>query len=153
MGLARLLLEEAAAVGGCQERVVDLAVVEDAGGDQVVEVAGRLPQLAVAVADGSGGDAGELLGQGRPRIAVSPGGAGGRKLNRVSWPHLRSVFQPCSQRCRGLGQRDFEIAARGPEVGVAGGVAAGWGDYLAAPASPVHMGQPGRAGVAEAGGG
>jgi hypothetical protein len=43
VGLPRFLLEEAAAFGGGQERVVDLAGVEGAGGDQVVEVAGRLP--------------------------------------------------------------------------------------------------------------
>jgi hypothetical protein len=83
VGLAGLLFEEAAAFGGGQERVVDLAVVEGAGGDQVVEVAGRLPQLAVALADGSGGDPSELLGQGRLRIAVSRGDAGGRKLDRA----------------------------------------------------------------------
>ena len=94
VGLAGLLGEQAAAFGRLQERVVDLAVVEGAGGDQVVEVAGRLPQLAVALADRGGGDAGELLGQGRPRIAVSPGGAGGRKLDRASWPRWRSAFQP-----------------------------------------------------------
>jgi len=84
VGLARLLLEQAAAFGCRQERLVDLAVVEGAGGDQVVEVAGRLPQLPVALADGGGGDLGELLGQGRPRIAVSPGDAGGRKLGELS---------------------------------------------------------------------
>ena len=37
-GLAGLLFEEAAAFGGGQERLVDLTVVEGAGGDQVVEV-------------------------------------------------------------------------------------------------------------------
>jgi hypothetical protein len=62
VGLAGLLLEEAAAFGGGKERLVDFAVVEGAGGDQVVEVAGRLPELPVAVADGGGGDPGELLG-------------------------------------------------------------------------------------------
>jgi hypothetical protein len=119
--------------------LVDLAVVEGAGGDQVVEVAGRLPQLAVALADRGGGDLGELLGQGRPRIAVAQVDAGGRKLNRASWPHWRSAFQPGSQRCRDLAQRAVEIAAEDPLVGVAGGVAAGWGDHIAIPAPPVHM--------------
>jgi hypothetical protein len=51
VGQAGLLVEEAAAFGRLKERVVDLVVVEGAGGDQVVEVAGRLPQLAVAVAE------------------------------------------------------------------------------------------------------
>jgi hypothetical protein len=39
-GLARFLIEEPAAFGGGQETLVDLPVVEGAGGDQVVEVAG-----------------------------------------------------------------------------------------------------------------
>jgi hypothetical protein len=62
VGLPRFLSQEAAAFGSGQEPSVDLAVVEGAGGDQVVEVAGRLPQLPVAAADGSGGDPGQLLG-------------------------------------------------------------------------------------------
>jgi hypothetical protein len=62
MGLAGLLGEQAAAFGGGKERLVDLTVLKGAGGDQVVEVAGRLPQLPVAPADRSGGDAGQLLG-------------------------------------------------------------------------------------------
>ena len=40
VGLAGLVGEEAAAFGRLKERLVDLAVVEGAGGDQVVEVAG-----------------------------------------------------------------------------------------------------------------
>jgi hypothetical protein len=48
VGLARLLGQQPAALGGRQEPLVDLAGVEGAGGDQVVEVAGRLPQLTVA---------------------------------------------------------------------------------------------------------
>jgi hypothetical protein len=47
-GLARLLGQQPAALGGGQQSSVDLAVVEGAGGDQVVEIAGRLPQLPVA---------------------------------------------------------------------------------------------------------
>jgi hypothetical protein len=62
VGLAGLLLEEAAAFGGCQKGLVDFVVVEGAGGNEVVEVAGGLPQLAVAVADGSGGNSGQLFG-------------------------------------------------------------------------------------------
>jgi hypothetical protein len=61
VGLARLLTEEAVAFCCLEQASVDLAGVQGAGGDQVVEVAGRLPQLAVAVADRGGGDAGELL--------------------------------------------------------------------------------------------
>jgi hypothetical protein len=61
VGLTRFLSEESAAFGGGQELVVDLAVVKSAGGDQVVEVAGRLPQLPIAVTDRGGSDAGELL--------------------------------------------------------------------------------------------
>jgi hypothetical protein len=61
-GLARLVSEQPAALGGRQQPSVDLVVVESAGGDQVVEVAGRLPQLAVAVADRGGRNPGQLLG-------------------------------------------------------------------------------------------
>ncbi len=64
---------------------MDLAVVEGAGGDQVVEVAGRLPQLAVALADRGGGDPGQLLGQGRPGIAGTRAVADGRELDRTAW--------------------------------------------------------------------
>jgi hypothetical protein len=55
-GLARLLGQQPTTLSGIQEPLVDLAVVEGAGTDQVVEVAGRLPQLPIAVADRSGGD-------------------------------------------------------------------------------------------------
>ena len=48
LGLAGLLGEQAAACGGLEQAVIDLVLVEGAGGDQVVEVAGRLPQLPVA---------------------------------------------------------------------------------------------------------
>jgi hypothetical protein len=133
--------------------VVDLASSEGAGGDQVVEVAGRLPQLPVALADGGGGDSGQLLGQGRPRIAVSPGRAGRRKLHRTNRSLRPSAFQSRSQRWRDLGQRGVEIAAGDPLVGVAAGVAAGWGDDIAAAAPPIHMLQVDRVDVAEAGAG
>jgi hypothetical protein len=49
VGLARLLAEQPTTLGGRQQSSIDLAVVKGAGGDQVVEVAGRLPQLAVAL--------------------------------------------------------------------------------------------------------
>jgi hypothetical protein len=55
-GLAGLLGQQPAAFCRLKQPLVDLAVVEGAGGDQVVEVAGRLPQLAVALARRGGGD-------------------------------------------------------------------------------------------------
>jgi hypothetical protein len=97
VGLAGLLSEESAAFGGCQERVVDLAVVEGASGDQVVEVAGRLPQLPVAVADRSGGNPSQFLDEGGPRIAVFWGGAGCRKLYRSRGAVRRAALQPRQQ--------------------------------------------------------
>jgi len=48
VGLAGLLGPQPTPLCGIQEPLVDLALVEGAAGDQVVEVAGRLPQLAVA---------------------------------------------------------------------------------------------------------
>jgi hypothetical protein len=50
-GLARFLGQQPAAARRRKEPLVDLALDEGAGGDQVVEVAGGLPQLAVALAD------------------------------------------------------------------------------------------------------
>ena len=85
-GLAGLLLEQAAAFGGFQEGLVDMAVVEGAGGDQVVEVAGGLPQLAVALAHRSVSDPGQLLGQCRPRVAFPRAVGGRRGLNRSRRP-------------------------------------------------------------------
>ena len=58
VGLAGLVGEQAAAFGGLEQALVDLVVVEGAGGDQVVEVAGGFPQPLVAVALGGGGDPG-----------------------------------------------------------------------------------------------
>jgi hypothetical protein len=82
VGLARLLTKQPRPLRGREEPLVDLAVVEGAGGDQVVEVAGRLPQLPVALALGSGGDSGQLLGQGRPRIAITSPVSDGWELDR-----------------------------------------------------------------------
>jgi hypothetical protein len=62
MGLAGLLGQQPAALGGLKQPLLHLALLEDAGGDQVVEVAGRLPQLPVALADRGGGNPGQLLG-------------------------------------------------------------------------------------------
>jgi hypothetical protein len=104
VGLAGLLCEEAAAFGGCQELVVDLAVVEGAGGDQVVEVAGRLPQLAVAVPNRGGGDPSELLGQCRPRIPVSRAVTNSRELGRDGRPLQLAGLEPLQQHPRDLGR-------------------------------------------------
>jgi hypothetical protein len=93
MGLAGLLLEQAAAFGCYQEGLVDLAVVEGAGGDQVVEVAGRLPQLAVALPLGGGGDPDQFSRQGRPRVAIPRAVADDRELEWVGGSLERSAFQ------------------------------------------------------------
>jgi hypothetical protein len=53
VGLAGLFGEQAAAFGGLEQALVDLVVVEGAGGDQVVEVAGRFPQPLVALSLGA----------------------------------------------------------------------------------------------------
>ena len=58
LGLARLVGEQAAAFGCLEEAVVDLLVVQGAAGDEVVKVAGRFPQLLVALPMGGGGDPG-----------------------------------------------------------------------------------------------
>jgi hypothetical protein len=71
VGLAGFLGQQPTAFRRIEEPLVDLAVVEGAGGDQVVKVAGRLPQLPVAFPPAGSGDAGEFLGQGRPDIAVT----------------------------------------------------------------------------------
>jgi hypothetical protein len=43
LGLAGLVTQQAAAFGCLEQALVDLVVVEGAGGDQVVEVAGGFP--------------------------------------------------------------------------------------------------------------
>src|SRR4029453_7866804 len=65
VGLAGLLLEQPAAVSCPQERLVDLAVVEGAGGDQVVEVAVDSHSCRLRWPTGGGGNPGELLGPAR----------------------------------------------------------------------------------------
>ena len=132
---------------------VDFSVVEGAGGDQVVEVAGRLPQLAVAVADRGGGDPGELFGQHCPGVPSTRGVAGGRELD----PTRRSLelgrLEPLEQHRGNPVRWSGEIAPGCPPVGAAGGMTAGWGDHIATPAPPVHMGQAPRLDVAQVGGG
>jgi hypothetical protein len=63
LGLARLVGEQAAALGGLQQTLLDLMLVEGVGGDQVVEVAGGFPQLLVALPLGGSSDSGQLLGE------------------------------------------------------------------------------------------
>ena len=53
LGLAGLVAEQAAALGGLEQAVADLLVVQGAGGDEVVEVAGGLPQPLVALPVGA----------------------------------------------------------------------------------------------------
>ena len=115
MGLAGLLLEQPAALGRGQELVIDLAVVEGPGGDQVVEVAGRLPQLAVALAHRSGGDPGQLLGQGRPRVAFTRAVAGSRELNRARRPLELSRRQPLEEHRGNRAGGGVAIPARASE--------------------------------------
>src|SRR5215211_800576 len=71
LGLAGFVAEQPAAFGGLEEAVVDLLVVEGAGGDQVVEVAGGFPELLVALPVRGGGDPGQFLSEGRLPIARS----------------------------------------------------------------------------------
>ena len=152
-GLAGFLGQQPAAFRRVQQPLVDLAVVEGAGGDQVVEVAGRLPQLAVALADRGGGDPGQLLGQGRPRITVTRAVSDSWELNRTGSPLDLARLQPLKQHRGNLGGWAVQVSVRGPPVGVAAGVAAGWGDHIATPAPPIHMLQPVRTDVAQAAGG
>jgi hypothetical protein len=65
-------------------------VVEGAGGDQVVEVAGRLSQLPVALADRGGGDPGQLLGQRDLCVPVARAVPDGWELGRP-WESLAVV--------------------------------------------------------------
>jgi hypothetical protein len=69
--LARLVAEQAAAFGRLEQTLVDLMLVEGAGGDQVVEVAGGFPQPLVAVAFEGAGDPGQLLAERCPAISRS----------------------------------------------------------------------------------
>jgi hypothetical protein len=150
-GLARLVSEESAPLGSLQQSLLDLALVEGAAGDEVVEVAGRLPQLAVALPLGGGDDPGQLLSQCCPRVAMPRTVAGGRKLNRACWRLRRSAVQPLQHHRGNLAGWGIQVPAHGPLVGVAAGVAAGRGHHITAPAPPVHLRQADRADVAQAG--
>jgi hypothetical protein len=153
VGLAWLVGHQPTPLGRLEQPLVDFAVVEGAGGDQVVEVAGRLPQLAVALALGGGGDPGQLLGERCPHVAITWAVTDVRRCNWASWPLWRWVFQPLQQHRGDFGYGHVQVAAGDPLVGVAGAVGAGWGDHIAATAPPVHMRQAGRTDVAQAGGG
>jgi hypothetical protein len=63
VGLAGLVAEQSATFGGVEQALVDLLVVEGAGRDEVVEVAGGFPELLVALPVGGGSDPGQLLGE------------------------------------------------------------------------------------------
>src|SRR6266542_4047200 len=69
--LSGFLLQQAALRGSVVDGVVDLELGEDAAGDQVVEVAGRLPQLTVALALGRGGQLGALGLERRQAVGVA----------------------------------------------------------------------------------
>jgi len=118
VGLAGFVGEEAAAVGGLEEAVVDLVVVEGAGGDQVVEVAGGFPQLLVALAPGGGGDPGQLLSEGRLPIARSWPVAHRDGDDRVGSVDL-AMLQPLQQGSWHLSQWGVQVPAGDPGVGVA----------------------------------
>ena len=107
--------------------------------DQVVEAAGRLPQLAIALTNGGGGDAGE------PRPGPPAHSDHRHRQRRLGpdwpwWSLALAGLEPSQYRGH-LAGWGGEIAAGGPLVGLSGGVAAGWGNDIAAPAPPVHMRQ------------
>jgi hypothetical protein len=130
--------------------VVDLVVVEGAGGNEVVEVAGGLPQPLVTLALGGGGDPSQLLGEGRLPIAGSWPVAyrdGGDRGGSVGL----AMRQPLQQGRWDLGQWGIQVPAGDPLVGVARAVPAGWGDDIAATTPPIHLLQVPGTDVAQAG--
>jgi hypothetical protein len=144
VGLAGLLGQQPTALSGIQERLVDLVGVEGAGRDQVVEVAGRLPQLAVALADGGGGDPGQLLGQCCSRVPISRSLADGREFDLAGRSLELGGLEPLQQHRGNLAGLHVQVAPWDPLVGPAADVAAGGGDHIATPAPPIHMLQPDR---------
>src|SRR5215217_6131536 len=115
-GLAGLLGQQPTALSRRKQPLVDLAGVEGAGGDQVVEVAGRLPQLAVALADRGGGDPGQFLGQRRPPIAVTRAVIEGRERDRTGWSLALAGPEPLEQHRGYLARWGVQVAAGGPLV-------------------------------------
>jgi hypothetical protein len=77
------------------------------------------------------GDPGQLLGQGRPRVAMTRTVADGRKLDPAGWPLRRSTFQPLQQHRWDLAGWGVQVAAGGPLVGVARVMPAGGALLLA----------------------
>jgi hypothetical protein len=152
MGLARLLGQQAAVVGGCQQLLVDLVGVEDTGGNQVVEVAAGLPQLAVALALGGGGDPGQLRNKGCLRVPAWGPVGGWEGHDRGGRPVEPARLEELAQRCWHLRDGQLQIAAGQEPVGVARGVAAWGSDHIAAAAAPVHVLQVAGVDVAQASG-
>jgi hypothetical protein len=96
-GLPGFLGQQPIALGRLKQSLVDFSVVEGAGGDQVVEVASRLPQLTVALAHRGGGDPVQLLDQGRPRIPFTRStnlGGCGMAATRSPRPYGRYRSRP-----------------------------------------------------------
>jgi hypothetical protein len=149
LGLAGLVGQQAAAVGSLEQALVDLLMVEGAGGDQVVKVAGGLPQPLVALAPGGGGDPSQLLGEGRLPIARSwpvTHRDGDDRGGSVGLAMLQSLQEGSWH----PGHRGIQAPAGDPLVGVAGAVAAGWGHDIAATTPPIHLLEVAGVGVAQA---
>ena len=150
LGLARLVGEQAAALGGLEQTLLDLMLVEGAGGDQVVEVAGGLPQPLVALPVVGGGDPSQLLSEGRLPIARSWSVAhrdGDDRGGSVGLAMLQSLQQWWGH----PGYCGIQVPASDPLVGVAGDMAAGWGNDIAATTPPVHLLEIAGTDVAQAG--
>jgi hypothetical protein len=81
-GLAGLLGQQPTTLSGIQESLVDVALVEGVDRDQVVEVAGRRPQLPVTLANRGGGDPGQLLSQRCLRVTLTRAVAGSPDLDK-----------------------------------------------------------------------
>jgi hypothetical protein len=153
VGLPWLLTEQSAALGGVQEALVDLAVLEGATGDEVVEVAAGLPQPPVPLPDRSVGDAAELLGQRRPRVRRHDTAGGRYGDDWGGWPVGLPVLQPLQEGGRHRDEWGSKVTA-GHELVAQPAVVAAWGgDHIPAATSPIDMRQPTGLVVAEAGGG
>jgi hypothetical protein len=150
LGLARLLGEQPATLGGLEQAVMHLLVVQDAGGDQVVEVAGGFPQPLVALPVGSGGNPSQFLREGRLPIARSRSVAhrdGDDWGGSVGLAMLQSLQEGSWH----PGHRGIQVPAGDPLIGQSGAMAAGWGDDITAMAPPVHLLEVAGADVAQAG--
>ena len=138
-GLAGLLGEQAAAFGGLQQPLVRPRGGRGRRWRPGCRGCGSTPTAAGCAGPGGRWRPGpapwpappahsELLVRGRTGTETT--GAG-----RSAWRCCSS----CSERQLGPGQRGIEVPVGDPLVGVAGGVAAGWGDDIATAAPPVHM--------------